>query len=678
MPQPAVRQRASKACIRCNKRKLKCDAVQKNGPCSRCRMDRVEGCVLGTSRRGTYIRTRKHRSKDAPLDRGSSCEQETQGDSSASLVTARDSHTGTDNSPRTDITDGDPPQESISSMFESFVEGNDNNKDRAAAQLGMMLLGEHSPLTFVLKEPHHHQPSEFHNIGIDMSKRSRTTADSSRKNHPPHLSSQDIDYLTSKRAFEVPKSGLEKLLVSAFLDRFYPLYSIVDKDEILQLHRTQNLPFILLHAICLIGATFCDISVIHRYGFDSRLQARRSFYEKAKIMFDLEYERDRIVLLQTVIMLSFWGPHLESSWNPCSWIGFGVTVAASLGLHRSSSGSYASDKDRGLIKRLWWTLVVRDSYCAALMGRPARVDLSQSDTEALSAYDFPETVQSPGNPPNHALYQVQVAQLSMIIRQIIAKCHMPEIHTNRSNHLYKMLNQWLAQVPAAIAFDPGTTSHGNLFATSLKLLYHYHVLFIHLKWPNQELQGPEYGTNMAISAATLADASAQVLASTASILVTKHVIAQLPHEVFTGFFMAGIIFYRQLRQSNSLTSHAARASLDNCRLLLNEVREIFDPTHWVMRIFGFLLSSKTVEDGSDNNSNMRPSAQESGYEHDDQMVTETPNLIYGTGVNSYNVGTPMPDGLCDLFSMDWQQFPDEDVLNSYNDMWFMPDMLTGI
>lgn len=672
MPEPAVRQRASKACVRCNKRKLKCDAVQQNGPCSRCRMDRIEGCVLGTSRRGTYIRTRKHRSKDSHLDRGSSCDQEVQDDSNASLVTAQGSQNGTDNSPRTDISDGDRPERSISSMFESFVEANDHDQHRAAAQLGVMLLGEHSPLTFVLKETHCSQRTDLHNVNIDVS-RSRTPNEHSRKSHPEHLSSQDIDYLTSRKAFQTPDPGLEKSLVSAFLERFYPLYSIVDREEILRRHQNQSIPYILQHAMCLIGATFCDISVILRYGFDSRIQARRSFYDKAKILFDLEYERDRIVLLQTVIMLSFWGPHMDSPWNPCSWIGFACTIAASLGLHRSTSGSYATIKDRGLIRRLWWTLVVRDSYCAALMGRPARVDLSQCDVDPLSTCDFAEAAQSTGEPPNHALYQIQVARLSMILRQIIAKCPMADVHPNRSSHLYQMLSQWLAQVPAAIAFDPGTTGHGNLFATSLKLLYHYHVLFIHLKWPEQELQGPEYGANLNVSAASLAESSAQVLSSTASILVTKKVIAQLPHELFTGFFMAGIVFYRQLRQANSFNSHSARASLDNCRLLLNEVREIFDPTNWVMKIFGFLLASKTDEDRT------RPSPEEPQYEHDDQMAAETPHLIYGTGVNHFNnVGASMPDNVYDLFSMDWQQLPDDDVLNSYNDMWFTPDMLTGI
>ena len=636
-------------------------------------MDQVDGCVLGTSRRGTYIRQPHHKRNP---DRGSSND----GDSQQELEA-----TDTWANAVTDVVGKTPPpttraecqnqQQSLMSMFESYVEQNEHDKDGAAAQLGVMLLGEHSPLTFALKESNQNQPTSLHDVAMNVSK-SKLSMGKSRGHHPPHCSTQDIDYLSARGAFTPPVVGLEKLLVSAFLERFYPLYSMVDREEILQLHQKSALPYILLHAICMIGSTFCDISTIHKYGFDSRMKARKSFNDKAKVMFDFEYEKDRVVLLQTVILLSFWGPHMDSSWNPCSWVGFGVTIAASLGMHKARSTSHATEKDRGLIKRIWWTLLVRDAYCAALMGRPARVDMSQCDTEPLAPSDFPnEGDHAEGSQPAHVLYQISAAKLSLVVRQIIAKCPMAEKHTIRPTDLYGMLSQWREQLPAAISFDPDTTKHSNIFSTSLKLLYHHHILSIHLKWPGQEPLGisPQYDPKLSASTIPSADVSAHVISSMGSTLVTKRIISQFPTEVFTGFFMAGIVFYRQLRQANPLVSDMARASLNNCQLLLHEVREIFDPTRWVIRTFDFLLANTGGDDV--------PETTAAPLGNGCQDITGMADIEPAANVGSMEETLSFPDDTCDLFSMNWDNWNqplEDDILGMYNGTWLMPDILSAL
>ena len=634
-------------------------------------MDQVDGCVLGTSRRGTYIRQPHHRRNQ---DRGSSNDGYSQQelDTTGAWIDAEVDIAG--KAPALDDRlESQTQQQSLMSMFESYVEQNEHNKDGAAAQLGVMLLGEHSPLTFALKESNQSQPTSLHDVAMNLSKSKRSVAQA-RGRHPPHFSAQDLDYLSARGALSPPAAGLERLLVSAFLERFYPLYSMVDKDEVWQLHQKSALPFILLHAICMIGATFCDISTIHKHGFDSRMQARKSFYDKAKVMFDFEYEKDRVVLLQTVILLSFWGPHMDSSWNPCSWVGFGVTIAASLGMHKARSTSHATGKDRGLIKRIWWTLLLRDAYCAALMGRPARVDMSQCDTEPLTPSDFPDDGHAEGHHPAHILYQIAAAELSLVVRQIIAKCPMAEKHNIQPSDLYSVLNQWREQLSPAISFDPETTKHNNIFATSLKLLYHHHILSIHLKWPDRQIQGasPQYDPSLTANGIPSADLSAHIISSMGSTLVTKRIISQFPTEVFTGFFMAGIVFYRQLRQANPLVSDMARASLNNCQLLLHEVREIFDPTRWVIRIFDFLLSNTTSDDTSANTA--------------EPQLLENESAPGIAGISTADLGSTeetlsFPDDMCDLFSMNWDNWnqpPDDDVLGIYNGTWLMPDILSTL
>lgn len=273
-------------------------------------------------------------------------------------------------------------QKSLASMFEDFLEKQGHSNDGSAPKLGLILFGESSPLTFALEELNGGAKAHLYDAGSDLSKSKRLESQR-RHTHPSHCSPEDIAYLEAKGTFVDPDPNQLDQLVTAFLDNFCPLYSIVNKDEVLECHRARSLPWILLHAICFLGATFCDSAVIHKSNYKSRLHARRAFYDKAKVLFDVGYETDKVVLLQTVIMLSFWGPQMNSYWNPCSWVGFAVTIASSLGIHRSAAFARVTGRDKGLLKRLWWTLVVRDAYCAALLGRPFRIDMALCDTECV-------------------------------------------------------------------------------------------------------------------------------------------------------------------------------------------------------------------------------------------------------------------------------------------------------
>jgi hypothetical protein len=49
---PSSRVRASKACDRCNKKRVKCDVTEVGQPCSRCRRNKVVDCQVVATRRG--------------------------------------------------------------------------------------------------------------------------------------------------------------------------------------------------------------------------------------------------------------------------------------------------------------------------------------------------------------------------------------------------------------------------------------------------------------------------------------------------------------------------------------------------------------------------------------------------------------------------------------------------
>lgn len=270
---PVARQRAAKACRRCSKRKVKCDAAATGTPCSRCRMDGCTDCELIESFRGKYLRTARHRRQHG-----------SETFDPAIVSTGPNSDDSDDRSPsnssgQTSIQkdgfktsfDGEPGR-SLAGMFEDFVE------DRDHGGLGIILFGEASPLTFALEE-HSGDRARFYDARPTLAE-NKTLVDKSREVHPPHCSPEDIAYLQAKGAFTPPNPETLEALFDAFMTRFYPLYSIINRSELLEAYNRKTLPWIMLHAICMIGATFCDPAVIHRTTFTSRSKARQAYYGK--------------------------------------------------------------------------------------------------------------------------------------------------------------------------------------------------------------------------------------------------------------------------------------------------------------------------------------------------------------------------------------------------------------
>ena len=652
---PAQRQRAPRACTRCNRLKQKCDAAARGPPCSRCRMDGLDECTMTKTRRGTYDRGARHRRQSAAerstasrvssqsadgipaptigvarrsnhghtqpnigalVDGNQVSDQQSPAvtpdlsPTALSQVTAIPEHVATANNAAfsyrylssEDIqrsrtaTDRGKTSRSLAGMFEDFVERQDNGG------LGLILFNEASPLTFALEELGVGNQASLHDASPILSQNKRLVEDRRHGDHPRHLDADDIAYLHAKGALTAPSREILGALLDAFMTRFYPLYSIVNKSELLHAHEVHNIPWLMLHAICSIGATFCDVSVVRQLPFKSRYEARQAYYNRAKVLFDVGYETDKFVLLETMLMLSFLGPQMKSMYNACSWLGFAFTVAESMGIHRRTSSLRTSGKDTGRVKRLWWILAVRDAHCAALLGRPFRMNPVQSDTPMLDLNDFASELDGDNDDP--AVFQILVASLSNISRAITQRRGWSPDGASHASDLEKELAAWKQQIPIRLQW-PSQGVSTSVFASALKLLYHKHIILLHLGRAGVSvLSLPQYTTE---TSATIAEASAQVIASSASALVTRRMVYKLPHEVFTGFFVAGIIFYRQLRRPEPLVAQMARASLDNCQMLLNEVRDSWDPAHWALRIFDFLLSNWNVDAEQARQAAERPS-----------------------------------------------------------------------
>ncbi|KAF9893043.1 hypothetical protein FE257_012454 [Aspergillus nanangensis] len=606
------RLRASKACQRCSRRKVKCDAAELGCPCSRCRMDNIPECTLVTSRRGTYDRTNFRRqvgsstsslppalppSSHAPVAAHITPSLRSTVSSRRSAVEENGpiSTPATDQSvPSTSATDLSDHR-SLSTMFEDFL-GQAGHRNLCKAKL--VLFGEPSPLTFAL-QLRRDMNSELHDANQRI-----LTSDSlavvEENVHPKHLLPHDVECLKAKGAFIYPESNILDEMINVFLDRFYPLYSIVNPTDLRKAHQERKLPWILLHSICFIAMTFCEPAMIYKAGFSSRAEARKVYYDRAKALFDFNYENNKILLVKVAILLSFKGPQMDCYWNPCSWIEIGVTMAVALGLHRGSTAMSGNSRDRGLLRRIWWVLAVRDAHCSALLGRPFRINMAQCDIEMLAENDFPDEHMCRSQTSSLSFeYQIQATKLSLILRDIMYFRFGPSTGSFTTNDIHKQLDSWKAQLPPTMDCHRGQFPISTS-AVQLDILLNYHIMLLHMDRPLESRpNASSLPTTLSGSYASTAitESAALAVSSSAIKLMTRTSISDIPHEVFPGFFMGGIVLYQQAHQAqNTPIARMTRASFDNCQMLLNKAQSTWDPGVWAMKVFEFLLFASDAAD----------------------------------------------------------------------------------
>ncbi|KAL4897969.1 fungal-specific transcription factor domain-containing protein [Aspergillus ambiguus] len=632
--QPRVR--AGKACKRCNQKRVKCDAMFRI-PCTNCAQSNNEtNCALRQSRRGTYIRKQQHHSfvSEGPQSPGAVdyCsisrphESDRVGNSQAISAANYPQNRTPDLHSRgptatTGLTSQSPaefalelPQSaelserqtsgetdgnassyrdiSWSTMFDHFLNSRKNSKE-FVDKCSITYLGESFPLAIVLEDLNEGGRPKLHHPGPPFPGKEPST-DIPNKLQAAHILPEDLEYLQTKGVFTFPDQQHLDAFIDVFLQRIYPAYPIVSRQELVQQHEASHIPLILLHSICFIAATFCPLSVLHRAGFLSRREARFFYYKKVKLLFDFGYEINKIVILQSAIMMSFWGGGPNNYWNFYSWISTAVTIAEAIGIHRSTATTNMKPQDKSLLRRLWWVLVVRDSACSALVGRPFRIDMDQSDTEMLSIDDFAHDAPSSDCSP-YAQYQIEIAKLSLILRDIVMSRFYPGRPQVHPSELHTRLNNWREGLPSNLSWREETDDNIDPFSMTLSIQYDHHLILIYLGHVPSH-SGHEYQSEITASAA-------QNIANIACTVVTKSSVLLVPHELFHGIFMAQAVFYTKLKSTNKLLASLGRSALTNCQMVLHESCECWDPSPWIMQLFDTLstrLSDRQMPTGDPN------------------------------------------------------------------------------
>ncbi|KAL4902502.1 hypothetical protein BDW74DRAFT_157919 [Aspergillus multicolor] len=469
-----VKRRASKACCCCRARKVRCDVVENGSPCTNCRLDQVE-CVVTESKR------RKKSRVDTELSNPQLSQSPAEIlDDGALFGGFGETHAISHVAP-TSPSQGSVDMEQGQHMPHLLYQSQVNRVDPGDRFRKRMPLVPSMPTQVT---------TEIQQLLVGSRSAGIVLPDYIR-GLPTRLQKEDIDYLAMKGALTVPDVTLRNELLKAYIHYVHTYMPLLDLEDFLQtIAKSQGrMSLLLFQAVMFAGTAFIDLKHLQAAGYPSRKSARKAFFQRARLLYDFDYEVDRISLVQSLLLMTYWYETPDDQKDTWHWMGVSLSLAHTIGLHRDPANSRMDVRRQRMWKRIWWSTYTRDRLIALGMRRPMRVKDDDCDVPMLTLDDFEfhpfsseivnmvgnsEILQSVAHQRELASMFIEKAKLCLCVSHVLSAQYSVLSHkfggtmettmmlvpkksaaeTFEVRRCDQELEDWLAHLPSEIQYSP--------------------------------------------------------------------------------------------------------------------------------------------------------------------------------------------------------------------------------
>ncbi|KAJ4130295.1 hypothetical protein NW768_007278 [Fusarium equiseti] len=392
------RKRATKACLKCRKRKVRCDVTRTSTPCTNCRLD---GCECVVARRADAFPSSNGPESIASNDILRDCE---------AVASATSPASSNDNPPT--------PIEEASSALQNLEESeyhSVHHRDRADIE---------SPITTTPGDPVEEMerleecmPTAFDTMASATPieepcepVRSQLKALYSSMPFLRTLNMRDCDFnhLNAQGCLRVPSKPILDEFIRHYFLYIHPLLPLINEADFwaaydpIPNNANPGTPvsMLLLQSIMFASCTFVPKESLQTLGFSTILEAKESFYTKAKLLYDFSTDPDPVSIAQAALLLTYWCPTFRSGpRKPNSrWLRIAIQHAKSCEADKydmPSFGLHVSQQDmkrRNILKRIWWCCIIRDRIMPICVRRNIQISSAQFDFASCSPLGYDDMV----------------------------------------------------------------------------------------------------------------------------------------------------------------------------------------------------------------------------------------------------------------------------------------------
>ncbi|KAH8745864.1 fungal-specific transcription factor domain-containing protein [Hyaloscypha finlandica] len=402
-PKP-VKRRAAKACAACRARKVRCDVMQRyhitadgEVTCSNCTMDGIKCVIEESKRRKKHLNGETATPVPTALPNNGALRNWGNGVVSPSDITNPEARRWSGSTAMSNDLGGDQFTDShVPHPIYQNVTNQINSREILRKQSYIPAPFDADPTYALLTSASIHGDRMATRLGtpsLPPAPMLKHKLPEYLKPLPQRMTSVDIDYLFAKGALSLPEDSVRNALLRSYLEYVHPYMPLIEVHELLQIindgtGETGRISLLLFQAIMFAGTAFVDMEYLRAAGYSNRKAARKAFFQKARVLYDFDYEIDRVSLVQSLLLMTYWYETPDDQKDTWHWMGVAISLAHTIGLHRNPEKSNMEPHKKKLWKRIWWSCFMRDRLVALGMRRPTRVKDEDYDVPMLTEDDF--------------------------------------------------------------------------------------------------------------------------------------------------------------------------------------------------------------------------------------------------------------------------------------------------
>jgi hypothetical protein len=586
-PGQPVKRRAPQACEGCRGRKIRCDVARHGVPCMPCKMDGAS-CVVVESRR-------KRRKPNDGVTRRLSA--------------------------NADRSDNNPGH-----LFDTVAA---STADMAMDDLN---LNHRLPESLDPREYWHESvgepamaatPLDHLNGQSQLTSGHETSAQQLFDTLPPyikalpsHFEQDDVTYLRSKGALAVPQLALRDELLQSYANYVHPFMPLLDLGDFIRTicdsdTRMAPVSLLLFQAVMFAGVAHVPLDLLKQNGHASRRDARRAYFNKARLLYDLDYEDDPLATVQALLLMTYWREDPAGRKETHHWLDIALSLVQKLGLQHSADEPTTVERPlNGLRRRMWWSAYVRDCQISLSTGYSTRISEMDFTMPMLQPADF-ETDNLSGSLPSRipgtcsqssetrrqlADMFIDLAKLALCTSYIlsiqngvagsrgskhtatvIANTFDPDVNDHTSEQVLTAWKESIAEksrylVPTRNMVDSGD-SHVLVHRAFLHMTYNSLLFAVH-RFP---LQQEDFSTPARIAAASQAviRVAATNICAIASALEDLDLLRYLPSPTITVLLPAIMSHLSDALAPASSLHHWSLKQFHRCMQFMAALREMY-------------------------------------------------------------------------------------------------------
>ncbi|KIX09352.1 uncharacterized protein Z518_00431 [Rhinocladiella mackenziei CBS 650.93] len=288
----------------------------------------------------------------------------------------------------------------------------------------------------------------------------------------------------------LPEATFRDVCLCRYAEFVYPVLPLLDLEDFLgELNSGgRGVSLLLLSAVVYAAVAFVEVEHVKDAGYSSKMAARKTLYEKAKLLFDLRAEDSKVVMVQAALLLSTPHGDMDDRKDAWYWVGTATALAQSLGLHLERLSRGGDGRKNCLRRRLWWCCYIREHVVAMGMGRPCRMshynvtmisiadcDIAPlPDSSPLARFFPPESRQTTARLRLATLF-IEKARICICMHKIVAAVYAADVShgdeesldaidsgqptkSNKIEECIRELELWVKMLPTEAAYKGGPVS----------------------------------------------------------------------------------------------------------------------------------------------------------------------------------------------------------------------------